>query len=239
MITLLLAAGSSPREPGHLPPMLTPINRRTPLERVASHVLTRPGDRLIILVREDDSVRWNIPHAAERIDDRISVLGLIGDTSGATCTALLAIDAVDPEEELLILASDEYVETQYEDHIRQFRDAKADAGTLTFHSWHPRYSYVVLHKQQVLGAAEKDPISDTATAGFYWFRRATIFIDAAMTQILKHDDVNGMYFVCPVLNQVILNGGLVHASMINSDAYVPLKSAPDIIGAATNQKVFD
>jgi bifunctional N-acetylglucosamine-1-phosphate-uridyltransferase/glucosamine-1-phosphate-acetyltransferase GlmU-like protein len=236
MITLFLAGGEGSGDSEQLPPMLTPINRRTTLERVASQVLKRPDDRLIVLAREADNVRWNIRHATQRIDERVSVLGLMGRTNGATCTALLAIDEIDLEQELLVLASDEYVETEYADHIRDFRDSGADAGTLTFNSWHPRYSYVVVRNHEVFGAAEKDPISDTATAGFYWFRRGSLFVEAAMSQILKHDDVNGVYFVCPVLNQVILTGGSVRASMIDADAYIPLKSAPDIIGAATNQR---
>ena len=53
-------------------------------------------------------------------------------------------------------------------------------------------------------SAEKRPISRSASAGFFWFRKASDFFDAVRDMILKDDHVRGVFYVAPALNQLVL-----------------------------------
>src|ERR1700709_2108316 len=126
---------------------------------------------------------------------------------GATCTALLAVDYIETDDELLIVNGDELVDIELGPVLESFREKGFSAGVFTFPSVHPRYSYVRLDDDgMVIEAAEKRPISRHATAGLYWFRHGTDFVAAAMNQIRNRDSVEDLYYICPSLNDPILRG---------------------------------
>ena len=84
----------------------------------------------------------------------------------------------------------------------------------------PRWSYVMLDGDQVVEAAEKNPISRHAIAGFYYFRRGDFFIDAAARSMLQRVTQDGRYFIAPALNQLIIDGRRVIAKSISNEAYL-------------------
>ena len=55
----------------------------------------------------------------------------------------------------------------------------------------------------------KKPISDDATAGVYYFREGKSFVEAANQMIDKKITVDDQYFVCPVYNELILDGNKI------------------------------
>lgn len=53
--------------------------------------------------------------------------------------------------------------------------------------------------------SEKRPISNLATAGIYYFKKAETFINGAKNQIFKKStDINNIYFISGVYNELIL-----------------------------------
>lgn len=230
MKTLLLAGSEWQSTAGELPPLLTPVGGGNVLERVSREVLQESADQLFVLCASPLVEKWNLDHAASQIDPRCTIVPVQRPTRGAACTALLAIDLIAEDDELLVLAGDEYLDSSYLDLIREMR-LRGDAGVVTFPSWHPRFSFVEISDGCVTRCAEKDPISGTATAGFYWFSRAKLFVTAACTMIQKRDEVNGAFYICPVFNQLILEGVKVGAVGIREDQYIPLKTQVDVISS--------
>ena len=109
--------------------------------------------------------------------------------------------------------------------LAQLRDRSLDAGTVVFNSVHPRYSYVRMDPQGfVLEAAEKNPISSDAMAGIHWFARGCDFVRAAKQTIRKDASVDGIYFVSPTLNELVLEQALIGVRRIESRHYHPLKN---------------
>ena len=51
--------------------------------------------------------------------------------------------------------------------------------------------------------AEKNPISDMATVGFYYWKKGKDFVKYAEEMIKKDIRVNNEFYVCPVFNQAI------------------------------------
>ena len=235
MITLLLAAGPETQEES-LPQFLTPVGTTTVLGRITSQVLRNPNDAVLVATNAATVTRWNLDHVIERIAPNVEVVRVNSRTMGATCTALLAIDRIPKSEELLILAADEFMTVEYDKVLATFRSATCDAGVVTFTSWHPRFSYVDLVDGYVVRAAEKDPISDYATAGFYWYREAKTFFDGAFDMIRKKDCVNSGYYICPVFNQNILCGKKILSYEIRPDQYIPLKTLGDMISLAKSEQ---
>jgi dTDP-glucose pyrophosphorylase len=136
---------------------------------------------------------------------------------------------LDPEAELLILNGNEFLDIDYEATIAGFRARGLDAGVVAFASIHPRYSYVLLDEDElVIQAAEKNPISRHAIAGFYWFRCAGDFIAGAQAMIRKDAHEDGKFFISPAFNELVLLGRKIGIQHVDSKQYHPLKSRRQI-----------
>ena len=87
---------------------------------------------------------------------------------------------------------------------------ECDGGLVTFKSTHPQFSFVKTGDDGfVKECSEKKPISDDATAGVYYFREGKSFVEAANQMIDKKITVDDQYFVCPVYNELILDGNKI------------------------------
>jgi hypothetical protein len=58
----------------------------------------------------------------------------------------------------------------------------------------------------VVEVAEKNPISDIATVGYYYWKHGSDFVKFAEEMIQKDIRVNNEFYVCPVFNQAIEAG---------------------------------
>src|SRR5262249_46067017 len=143
-------------------------------------------DRLIFVIRKDEDERFYLGNVLRLLNSTCIVLRVEQLTGGAACTALLAVEYIDNDEELLITNGDQYFTCELSEAIADFRRRGLDAGALVFDAIRPRWSYVRIDPQGlVVEAAEKRPISRCATAGFYYFRRGRDFVAAALQMIRK------------------------------------------------------
>jgi NDP-sugar pyrophosphorylase family protein len=141
-------------------------------------------------------------------------------TKGAACSTLLAIDHIDNDDELVISNCDQVMDIVLKDVVSNFRKTKCDAGVVSFNSVHPRWSFVRLDEHGlVVETAEKRPISKSAIAGFYYFKKGSCFVKAAMDSIRKDSSVEGSFFIAPVLNELILNQMKIGTYPIEDNKY--------------------
>lgn len=227
MKTVLLAAGRHETSggPEDYPVFLAEIDGKLVLEWIAEGLEQLDGSAAIFMFRRDDVRRYHLDSIAQQIVRNAHVVPVGRNTAGAPCTALLAIDLLDPEEELLLANVSDLVDTDLRTVVQDFRDRGADAGTVVFESLHPRYSYMRLDDDgRVIEAAEKNPISRHASAGVYWFRRAGDFISAAQTMIEKDASVHGVFYLSLTFNELVLRGLDVRVHSISSERYHPFKT---------------
>jgi hypothetical protein len=52
--------------------------------------------------------------------------------------------------------------------------------------------------------AEKNPISDNATVGIYYWKKGSDYVNFAEQMIRSEKRVNNEFYVCPVYNEAIL-----------------------------------
>lgn len=179
--------------------------------------------KAVFVVRKEDDLRFHLADVLHLLEPRAVVVRADGPTAGAACTTLLAIEQIEPDEELLIANGDQVLHFPLQDAIQDFRDRSLDAGTVVFESLHPRWSFVRLDENRmVVEAAEKRPLSKYATAGLYYFRRGEDFIRSTEAMIIKGASVNGAYFVCPALNELVLVQKRIGVYEIPRSKYVSL-----------------
>jgi len=182
-----------------------------------------PDARFIFVIRKEDDLRFYLRDVLHLMAPGCVVIRVDGETAGAACTALLGIEYLLDDDELLIANADQVLRADLAKVIDDFRARGLDGGTITFDSVHPRWSFVKTDAEGlVIEAAEKRPISRNATAGIYYFRRSTDFVNAAQASIRKGASVNGLYFVCPCFNEMILQQKRIGIWPIGRDDYISL-----------------
>ena len=127
-----------------------------------------------------------------------------GLTEGAACTALLAQEYIDCEDDLLIANSDQFIEYQRENFISLKNMTSADAIVWTFNAVHPKWSFVKTNARgYITEVAEKRPISNIATCGVYWYRKGSDFVKYANQMIKKDIRVRNEFYIAPVYNELL------------------------------------
>jgi dTDP-glucose pyrophosphorylase len=184
--------------------------------------------RHVYVIRKEDANQHRLADVLRLMDPRAALVVAQGPTRGAACTALLAIDQIDPDAELVITNGDQILKTDLPAIVAGFRSKNLDGGVVVFDSVHPRWSFVRVDSGgMVVEAAEKRPISRWATAGFYYFKRGRDFTHAAMETIKKDAHVNGLYYICPCFNELVLNHKRIGVHPIEREAYVSLATPAD------------
>lgn len=227
MKVLLLAAGrhESSGARDDYPVFLAEIDGKLVIEWIAEGLEQLDSSSVIFMFRRDDVRRFHMDSIAAQIARNSQVVAVGRNTAGAPCTALLAIDLLDPDEELLVANVSDLVDTDLRTVVEDFRSRGADAGTVVFESLHPRYSYMRLDDEgRVIEAAEKNPISRHASAGIYWFKRAGDFIAAAQSMIEKDAQVQGVFYMSLTFNELILRGLDIRVHAIAAEQYHPFKT---------------
>ena len=120
---------------------------------------------------------------------------------------------------MIIANGDQLFDINIDESLKRFQEDKVDAGCLCFESVHPRWSYIRLEDDHIVEAAEKRPLSKMAIAGFYYFAKGLYFIEASKKMIRKDANVNGQFFIAPVLNELVLDNHRMNAYMIASENY--------------------
>lgn len=211
-----------PKEDFYFPKPLIEVSG-TPMIEVVIRQLQRQfrAAQFVFVIDPEDSRSFSLDRTLQLLTGNDSVIiEKPGPTSGALCSCLLAIDAINTSEQLIIVNSDQIIDEDLSQAVEVFSANECTAGVITFDSIHPRWSYVVTQEGgEVLQTFEKKVASRNAIAGFYYFRSAASFFEAAKKVILNDAHVDGAYFISSSLNQVILEGGLVLHVPIPSHAY--------------------
>ena len=188
------------------PKPLVEIGARSMIEIVVANVTPRESHRFVFVCRREHLDRFALGEVLALVAPGCAVVPMEAPTAGALCTVLLATEHIGRDDELMIANGDQYVEVSIDDFLRAARGASLDGSIMTFPSMHPKWSYARVEDGEVVAVAEKRPISRDATAGIYYFRRGSDFLDAAERMILKDARAAGEFYVCPVYNELILAG---------------------------------
>ena len=162
------------------------------------------------IVQKEHRKKYNLNALLNIISANCNIIEVDGVTKGAACTTLLSKDIINNDQPLLIANSDQYVDWNTSEFLYKMQEQNADAGILTFKSTHPKWSFAKVNKEgNVIEVAEKNPISNIATVGIYYWKRGSDYVKYAEQMIEKDIRYNGEFYVCPVFNEAIKDGKVV------------------------------
>ncbi|KIL97681.1 Glucose-1-phosphate thymidylyltransferase [Paramagnetospirillum magnetotacticum MS-1] len=155
---------------------------------------------------------------------------LDGLTEGTACTLLAAYDKMDPDSPILVANSDQFVDGGAAAMLDDALARDLDGSIMVFKSEpHPKWSYAKMGPDGLVErVAEKDPISEWATVGLYYFKSARAFRQAALAMIAANDRVNNEFYTCPVYNYLLETGARVGVWEIAQTAMHGLGTPDDL-----------
>lgn len=207
------------------------VEGRPMIEHVMDYYRRLGGDmRFVFIINQSDCDVFHLDRSLQLLcDSNCVIVRVKGETKGAACSCLLAIEHINNDDELIIANSDQIILREVNKIVSRFHDDDVDAGVLTFESVHPQWSYARLGSEgYVVETAEKKPISMNAIAGFYYFKKGSDFVTAAMSSILKDANTNGIFYIAPTINELILSNKKVGIVQLERNEYHSLYSPQKI-----------
>lgn len=191
----------------------------------------------IYIVQKMHREKYNLDVLLNLITPGCTIVDVDGITEGATCTALLAKDYINTHNPLFFANSDQFVEWDSNEFMYKMQETEADGGIVTFKSTHPKWSFAKINESTGLveEVAEKNPISDNATVGYYFWKRGSDFVKYAEQMIKNNIRVNNEFYVCPVFNQAIADKKEIRT--FNADKMWGLGTPEDLDYYLKNYKV--
>ena len=136
-------------------------------------------------------------------------------TDGPAISASLFREQIDLESELIITNCDQIIKDWNKSIFLDFCK-NYDAVLGCFISNKPHNSYVKLDENNlVIDVREKQVISNIATNGLHYWKKAKYFFDSLDEMIHKKDTTNGEYYVAPTYNYLIKNNYKIGIFMFN------------------------
>ena len=158
----------------------------------------------IFIVKTEDYEKYNLKQMLNMLVPGCDIIQTDGLTQGAACTTLLAKNLINNNQPLLIANSDQFIEWNSNECLYSFSADEIDGGIITFKSVHPKWSFAKLQDNGLVSeVAEKNPISDNATVGKYYWKNGSDYVKYAEQMISKDIRVNNEFYVCPVYNEAI------------------------------------
>ena len=135
-------------------------------------------------------------------------------TEGAAQTVLTAKHLINDDTPLMTMNSDQLVDWDVE---RLFEMCEQFDGVIPcFYGEGNAWSYArTLDNGYVQEVAEKKQISNTATAGYYYWKKGSDFVKYAEQMIEENSRTNGEFYVAPVYNWAVLDGKRVGVFMVD------------------------
>jgi HAD superfamily hydrolase (TIGR01509 family) len=210
----MAGAGSRFVQAGYtFPKPLIEVNGKPMIQVVVDNL--NIDSHYVFIVQEEHFHKYNLKQVLNLIKPGCDIVTINGITEGAAVTTLLAKEYINSNEPLLIANSDQIVEWNSNECLYAFDADEIDGGILTFKATHPKWSYAKIGDDGFVSeVAEKNPISDNATVGIYYWKHGSDYVKYAEDMIKKDIRTNNEFYVCPVFNQAIEDGKKIRVKEI-------------------------
>ncbi|MBI5223474.1 glycosyltransferase family 2 protein [Candidatus Micrarchaeota archaeon] len=230
IVVPMAGKGSRFAEKGYaFPKPLIEVKKMPMIQVVINNLKLKRPHRFVFICQREHYDKYSLKTVLNNLAPGCEIKIIDGVTEGAVCTVLLAKEYFDNDDELIIANSDQFVDMDINEFVMDAEKTGTDGSILTFPAYHPKWSYAKTDETgQVVEVAEKNPISNNATVGIYYFKKGREFVKAAQQMIMKNIRVNNEFYVCPVYNEIIGNKLKVKIYPIKADQMHGLGTPEDL-----------
>ncbi len=200
------------------------------LQHVISNVYSAESNVTLLLRQSHLEAYPEIADCLQESGHRIISVSKL--TEGTASTVLLARESFDNSQPMMVVNSDQVVDFDVQDFVKDCIERKLDGSILVFRdpSMDPEWSFAKVDDKTslVIEVAEKKPISELATVGIYLFSKGKDFVRAALDMIVENDRVNNEFYTCPVYNYMIRSGAQIGIYEIPMSAMKGLGTPDDL-----------
>ena len=212
----MAGAGSRFAQAGYtFPKPLIEVNGKPMIQVVVENL--NVDAHFIFLVQKEHYEKYNLKQLLNLISPGCDIIQVDGITDGAARTTLLAKELINNDEPLMMANSDQFVEWNSNEVLYAFTADEIDGGIVTFKATHPKWSFAKIGEDGFVSeVAEKNPISDNATVGIYYWKKGSDYVKYAEQMIDKNIRTNGEFYTCPSFNEAIQDGKKIRAKTVDS-----------------------
>jgi HAD superfamily hydrolase (TIGR01509 family) len=199
----MAGAGTRFQQAGYtFPKPLIDVNGKPMIQVVVDNI--NIDANYIFVVQKSHREKYNLDALLKLITPSCNIVEVDGITDGAACTTLLAKEFINNDEPLLMANSDQFAEWDSNEFMYKMNEQNVDGGIVTFNATHPKWSFAKVNEYgYVTEVAEKNPISDIATVGIYYWAKGSDYVKYAEQMINNDIRTNNEFYVCPVFNEAI------------------------------------
>ena len=193
-----------------LPKPLIDVNGKPMIQRVVENL--KINGKYIFVARKEHCDRYDLNNLLNKISPNCEIVISDGLTEGQACSALLAEEHINNSEPLLIVNSDNYFIWDMENWLNSVQNPNVDGMIFTFKdsTGSTNWSYAkVDENDNVLEIREKEPISDNALAGAFYWRQGIKFVEYTNQMISQNIRYNNEFYIAPVYNQAIASNKII------------------------------
>jgi HAD superfamily hydrolase (TIGR01509 family) len=206
----MAGAGSRFQRAGFdLPKPLINVNGKPMIQLVVENLNIKAN--FIYVVQKEHYKKYNLEYILNLLTPNCKIIQVDSLTEGAACTTLLAKDYINNDKHLIIANLDQFIEWDSNWFYYNCENNNIDGSIVTFHDNNPKWSYAKVddHTNNVIEVAEKNPISNNATVGIYYYKHGYDYVKYAEQMINKNIRVNNEFYVCPIYNEFILDNKII------------------------------
>jgi dTDP-glucose pyrophosphorylase len=171
-------------------------------------------DKIIFVALKEHEIQYNITKLlTETLGNNFELVLINEVTEGQLCTVLQAKNFFQPNQGLLVIASDSLIKSDIgKEIIHKNIETKGIISVINLPG--DRWSFAKTNLNgEVMEVAEKVRISDHASTGIYYFSDAIEFMEIAEGMIDKKEKTKGEYYVIPVYQKMIENNEAIKISI--------------------------
>lgn len=193
------------------PKPLIEINGKPMLYHAFQSVKDVPYEKVIFIALKEHEQTYGVSKLIkEQIVTDFELILLDDVTEGQLCTVLTASHYFQPNQSILIAASDSYIESNIAEEVK---NTNADGLISVINLPGEQWSFAKTDETgRVIEVAEKTRISDYASTGIYYFRDAKHFEQYAQQLIQQKETTKGEYYIMPLYNKLIAKGAQIELS---------------------------
>lgn len=191
------------------PKPLIEINGKPMIEWVVKSIGSS-SSKYIYIVQEEHAKEFDLKDLLYSITPSrtLEIIEIDYITEGQASSVLLAEPFIDNYTPMMSFNCDQVIDWSFDLFYLKILQSHADGGILTFKGSDPKWSYAEIDSNGwVVRTVEKEPISEHATVGAYFWTRGMDFVRFAKEMISENVRVNNEFYSCPVYNWAIKRGG--------------------------------